>query len=406
MDIFLARQPIFDKELRVQAYELLFRSSLENFYQHFNGDEATSTVLDHSFFGVGLEEVTRGKRAFVNFTRNLLVKEFATLFSKDMLVVEILEDIEPDREIVGKCQRLKELGYSIALDDFTMRPGFEFVLPYVDIVKIDFVSTRGVERRLVIDDLRTATSNILFLAEKVETQEDFDEARKIGYTYFQGYFFERPNIISKKAVSAYKMNYLRILQEINRPELNLNRLEAIFKQDVTLSYKLMTYINSAYFGFPNEIRSIRHALSLLGPKEARKWLSLMALSSIGKDKSEELVVSSLFRANLCELLAPLVGMKEYGADLFLVGLFSMIDAFLDQPLETILESLPISKRIKTTLLGEDTEFSNIYKLVLAYEKGAWDTAFSYLSMFETKVENLPELFIRTVERSNSLVPIA
>ena len=242
MDIFLARQPIFDRELRVQAYELLFRSNLENYYQHFNGDEATSTVLDHSFFGVGLEEVTRGKRAFVNFTRNLLLKEFATLFSRDLLVVEILEDVHPDREIINKCKRLKELGYTIALDDFVIRPGIEFVLPYVDIIKVDFLQTRGAERKKVIDDLKAGTSRLRFLAEKVETQEDFDEAKEIGYLYFQGYFFEKPNIISKKAVPAYKMNYLRILQEINRPELDLNRLESIFKQDVTLSFKLMTSV--------------------------------------------------------------------------------------------------------------------------------------------------------------------
>jgi EAL and modified HD-GYP domain-containing signal transduction protein len=277
------------------------------------------------------------------------------------------------------------------------------LMDLADIIKVDFLTTSPEERFALT--YKIDLDRVKLLAEKVETIEDYEQAIDLGYSYFQGYFFSKPAVLSRRNVPAYKMNYLQILREINRLDLDYDRLERIFKQDVTLSYKLMTYINSAYFGFPNKIRSIRYALALIGLREAKKWLSLIALSSMGQDKSQELVVSSLFRANLCELLAPIVGLDNYSSDLFLVGLFSLIDAFLDQPMPDILRSMPLTDEIKFTLLGQSTPFVPVYNLVLSYEKGDWDTTFRCLNAFDTEGIDLPALFVQTIERSNKIIPV-
>ncbi len=402
MEFFLARQPIFNKQQKVFAYELLYRSGLNNYYDHWNGDHATSSVLTHSFITIGLDTLTRGKMAFINFTRNLLLKELATVFPNDLMAVEITENIEPDEEIVATCHKLKQLGYLLALDDFVFNPQLAPLIELVDIIKVDFVNTKPDERRSVIEKINS--KKIKFLAEKVETIDEFNEAMEIGYSLFQGYFFAKPVIISGRDVPAYKLNYLQILQEVNRPELDYNQLEKIFKRDVTLSYKLLRYINSAFFGFPNKILSIRHALALLGLREAKKWLSLIALNSMGKDKSEELVLNSLMRANLCELLAPLVGLGDRASELFLMGLFSMIDAFLDQPLSDILVKLPICDDIKNALLGEKNRLRDVYDLVIFYEKGNWEQVFTLLSNYKSVEKELPALFIKTIEQANQIFP--
>lgn len=402
MELFLARQPIFDKQQKVYAYELFYRSGLNNYYDSSDGDRATSTVLTHSFFSIGMDVLTRGKRAFINFTRNLLVEEVATLFPKDLIAVEILEDVEPDEEIIAACKKLKQLDYLLVLDDFVFKPKFAPLIGMVDIVKVDFVNTEVEKRKSLIQKIDPNRTK--FLAKKVETMEAFKQAVEMGYSYFQGYFFSKPDIISKRDVPAFKLNYLRLMQEISQPEVDFDRLEKIFKEDLSLSYKLLSYINSAFFGFPGKIRSIKHAISLIGLREAKKWLSLIALSTIGKDKSEELVISSLFRANLCELIAPLVGLKERASELFLMGLFSMIDAFLDQPLPDILTKLPLSEDIKKALLGESGLLRDIYNLVVSFEKGDWGQVFKHVSNLKAVENELPELFIKTVERSYQILP--
>jgi len=401
MQIFLARQPIFDKNRNVFAYELLFRSGSENYYSHDDGDHATSKVLSNSFFSIGLESVTRGKKAFINFTTNLLLNEVATIFPPDQMAVEILEDVRPDAAVVAKCRELKELGYQIVLDDFVFRPELAELIELADIIKVDFIETTGYERRRVMRQVNRR--DVSFLAEKVETHEDYKEAVKLGYEYFQGYFFAKPDIISSTDLPSCDLNYLRVLQHINKPTLDFDQLEKIFRQDVSLSYKLLRFINSAYFGLPNQIKSIRHALNMIGLKQARKWLSLIALSSLGKDKSDELVHMSLVRANLCERIAPLLNYEKEASELFMMGLFSLIDAFLDRPMEEILEKMPLSTDIKNALLGESSRYLPVYKLVLAYEKGEWNRVFEYLTELDSLKDELPTLFFETIEHSNLIL---
>ncbi len=398
MEVFVARQPIFDRQQKVYAYELLFRSGFEqNFFDHWDGDASSKQVLTSSFLSIGIETLTNGKKAFINFTRKLLLDQVASIFPHNLMVVEILENVEPDEKIISACKNLKDLGYLLVLDDFVFAPGYESLIDLVDIIKVDFIQTQGTARGDVIHDV--GVSRIKYLAEKVETREDVEQAMDFGYSYFQGYYFSKPQIIAGRDIPTYKLNYLQILNEINQPEVDFDELEKVLKQDLSLSYKLLNYLNSPYFGFANKIRSIKHALSLLGIRESKKWLSLFALQILGKDKSQELLAISLIRANSCEMIAPTIGNKNRASEFFLMGLFSMIDALLDQPLADILAKLPLADDIKTALLGEKNHVWDVYELVVSYEKGDWLNFSKYAAQLGLKEMELLDIFLKAFENA-------
>lgn len=397
MDVFVARQPIFDPKQHVFAYELLFRSGGENnFFTQIDGDKATSNVLSNSFHNIGMDKLTDGKLAFVNFTRNLLIDEVPTLFPKDLVAVEILETVEPETEVVRACRKLKDMGYLIVLDDFVLQERFQPLIDLTDIIKVDFMQTQGDERRAVMEKINRG--NIRYLAEKVETQEEYEQAVEYGYAYYQGYFFSKPKIVAGREISGNQMNYLQLLKELYRPQAHFSDFEKIIKQDVSISYKLLNYINSAFFSLPQKVRSIRHALALLGMVESRKWLTVVALSQIARQKPTELVTASLLRGHFCEMLAAKVGLEKWAAELFLVGLFSLIDAFLDQPLEEILSKLPIDDEIKRTLLGEETRFQKVLQLVISHEKGDWQRVNAYQKELNLSSLDITDIYLSSLPK--------
>ncbi len=389
MEINVARQPIFDTQQQVYAYELLF--------QH------PAAALTNSFLTIGMDTLTRRKKAFIQFNRNLLKKEVATIFPKELLAVEILANVEPDDETIAACKKLKLSGYFLVLDDFYLQSQFKSLVELADIIKVDFTGPRA--EKITASIQRMGTRRIKFLANNLENIESYRQAVKTGYDYFQGSFFSKPDTISGQDVPVYKLNYLQLLKEINQPEVDFKQLEKLIKQDVSLSYKLFRFINSAHFGLQNEIRSIKHALALLGAKDVKKWLSLIALSSMGKDKSEELVVISVMRAGLCEMLATVTDMKENAAELYLMGLLSLMDTFMDKPMSDILTHLPISQDIKGALLGKNSRFHDVYELVLALEIGNWEQIAKRAAKLNlVDAENkLPELYYKALETSNQIL---
>jgi EAL and modified HD-GYP domain-containing signal transduction protein len=396
MEFFLGRLPIFDRELKVYAYELLFRSRVNDSYNHSGADDhATSAVLTGSFLTAGMETITRGKVAFINFTQNLLINELADIFPKNLMAVEVLDKVESTEDVIAACQKLKHSGYLLVLGAFVFET--ELVMKLADIIKVDFPGTEVDTRRSLLQG--SGSGKVKFLADKLETREVFEQALGMGYHYFQGPFFTKPLIISMQEVSAHKLSCLRLLQELNQPELDMAQLEKIIKQDVTLSYKLLSYINSAFFGLPHKIQTIKHALSLLGPPKVKKWLSLIALSSMGNDKTEELVVASLIRAHFCELMAPKAGLQDRAAEVFLMGLFSMLDALLDQPMPEILAKLPISEDIKLALLGDESVFSELYGLLLVIEKGDWGQVFEHVVELKLAVNDLSSAWLKALDWS-------
>ncbi len=402
MKSFIARQPIFDRRQNVYAYELLFRTGLDNYFRDSDPDMATSRVITDAMLLFGQKQMTGGKLAFINFTRDLLLKGYAALLPADWIVVEILEDIEPDSTIVEACRNIKDAGYTLALDDFVYHRKYDPLLELADIIKVDFTISNQDERRKMAQMF--LPRGIKLLAEKVETKKEFDEAVEIGYTLMQGYFFARPDILSGKDVPRFKTAYLQMLQEIHRPGLDFDALAEIIQRDVSLSYKLLRYINSAFFGLPTKIHSIKQALVLLGENNVKKWVSLLALAGMGEDKPDELVVSSLIRAHFFESLAGPLGLAHRSSDLFLLGLFSQIDAFLDKPMAEILEEIPLADDVKAALADDErTKLGQLPRLVQAYERGQWEELpilARNQGLDETKI---PDLYVASIGRSEQIM---
>ncbi|MFA0757404.1 MAG: hypothetical protein PVTTEEND_000445 [Candidatus Fervidibacter sp.] len=370
MKVFVARQPIFDKLKRVVAYELLFRSGFENFFSARDGEVATQTVISSAVHTFGLTSLTGGKPAFINFTKPLLINKLALVLPPTHLVVELLETLEPDREVLEACQELKRHGYFIALDDFVLRPGYEPLISVADIIKVDFLQAKGEERRQISRSL--THSKVRLLAEKVETMEDFREAVRFGYTYFQGFFFAKPEIVSGREVPSHKLAHFRLIQQLNQPELDFKAVEGILKSDLSLPLKLLRYINSAAIGLRCPVTSLRQAMVLLGEENFRRWALLALATSLLEDKPQELILTGVIRGRFCDLVCQRVGWLVLGVDPFLVGFLSVLDALLDQPLSQLLDELPVAPEIKDALLGKPTLLGLLHNLVIAYERADWE----------------------------------
>ncbi len=393
-DIFVARQPIFDIHRNVYAYELLFRNGFHNYASKVDTEYATVKVISNTLV-IGLNKLTGGKRAFINFNRQLLVSKVPHLFPHDLLGVEILERVEPDDRILGVCEKMKEEGYLVVLDDFVFAEKYRPLIELADIIKIDFQASTPKLRSTLFQEVDAR--HIKFLAEKIETQADFEEASNLGYVYFQGFFFQKPNVVRTREMPGYKFNYLQILKKLCDPDLPLGEIEKILKRDVSLTYKLLRFINSAAYGFRVTIRSIRHALVLLGKREVKKWLTLIALSGIGREKPLELLHNTLVRARFCELIGQELHLNEQTADLFLVGMFSMADAFLDRTMGEILDELPLDMSIKSALLGGQGILKDVLDLVLAYERADWLNAAQLSDQFNLKDGKLVTHYIESVQ---------
>lgn len=393
--VFVARQPILDVSQDTYAYELLFRSGLENCCVAADGDAATLDVISRTFVEIGLDELTAGKPCFINFGRRLLLEKTPHLLPPGLVTVEVLEDVEPDSEVIESCRQLKAAGYKLALDDFVLADSGHPLLDMVDIVKVDFIGTSPDERVQIIEEL--LRRGIRGLAEKVETYQEYEDAKRAGYSYFQGYFFGRPIIKEGKTLTGNRLACLELLQEVHRSEMSIDRVEDAIKKDAALTYRLLQCINSAWFGLKNEVNSIHHALVLLGPPEIRKWMALISLRNLASDKPNELMIQALVRARMAEELAPNIGMQKASSELFLLGMFSVLDAMLDKPMEEILAKLPVNPEISSALTGEPGRFRDVLDLIQAFERASWAT-FSQCAMgLDLREESVQSVFQHSVK---------
>ncbi len=404
MKKFVARQPIFDRKLKIYGYELLFRAGLEPYFQCDDPDLATSSVIVDSYLLFGMKKLTGGRLAFVNFTRNLLVNNYAKVLPSDQVVLEILESVLPDDSVVEACRDLRARGYMLALDDFTLNVKHKPLLGLVDIVKVDFQRTTSRHRQDLL--LGYGDRRLKFLAEKVETRSEWEEAREMGFSHFQGYFFGKPELISSREIPAYRYNYYHLLQAIHRKQPKLSELEDIIKHESSLSYRLLRYLNSAAFAFRMEIRSIRHALSLLGLDEVRKWVSVVAVVGAAMGQPSELVITSLLRARFLELLAEEARMAQRAQELFLLGLLSMMDVMLARPLREILAEIPVTADIKATLLNSATSLRPVYEFVQAYERGDWDEITRRADELRLKESVVTEAYLNAVDWANQTYQVS
>jgi EAL and modified HD-GYP domain-containing signal transduction protein len=344
---------------------------------------------------IGLDTLTAGKPAFINFGRDALLSGLCYALPPARTVVEVLETVTPDEEVVSACRRLRATGYRIALDDFEDRPEWEPLVALADFIKIDVLATPRDSCAALTSRFRSAGRAVL--AEKVETREAFAQTAALGCTHFQGYYFSRPTVVTSKTVPGYRLNYLRLLQALSQPERDIHRLEEIVKKEVSLSFRLLQRANSAAYGFRQTTQSLRHALVLLGEREIRMCATIWALANLAKDTPSEVIVSSTLRARLCELLAPPAGLGDLAADLFLVGAFSMLDVILQRPVEDVVADLPLSPDVQAALCGQPNALRRVLEIVLAYERGEWQRSAELSEDAGIDAEVLPVLYVGALE---------
>ncbi|MFZ0482783.1 MAG: HDOD domain-containing protein [Desulfobacterales bacterium] len=399
MEVYVARQPIFNKDKELYGYELLFRDGLSNAFPDIDGDTATSKLLSNSFFSIGMKQLTSGKTAFINFPQSLLLNKIPMMFPSEKMTVEILEDVDPNEQVIRACNDIAAAGYSLALDDFVFKSDLQPLIELANIIKIDFMLTPIDEIQKMVS--RFKGNHIKLLAEKIETYDNFEEALSMGFMYFQGYFFSKPEIISGKEIAPSKIILLQIVGEANRENCSFEKLETLMDKDVSISCKLLRYINSAFFKRACEIATIKHAIVLLGETEIKRFISMVATAELASDKPEELVRTSITRARFCELL----GLhSQNGGDiseLFLTGLFSLIDAMLDNKMENIMQTLPLSKNIKQALLEEKGDLADYLKLVSSYESANWETFSSIIPKINVSEKKIPEFYQDAVKWADS-----
>lgn len=397
MDVLVARQAIFDRERRVYGYELLFRSDAEaNEFDGTEGGLATRHVLANSLLVIGLENLVGTKKAFINFGRVPLIQGWHASLPRASTVIEVLETVEPDDEVLEACRKLRQQGYRIALDDFVFRPGCEPLLDIADLVKIEIQSMSWPEHERMVRSSKAR--GLQMLAEKVETHEDFESARKAGYDYFQGYFFARPVVVRGRQIPAAKVHCLRLLEEAQRQELDFDRLEMLILEDVSLSYQLLRYVNSPLFALTSNVRSIRQALLFFGEAELRKWIALATLNRTAEDKPSELIRHSLVRARFCESVARMA-QKGLEQAAFLTGLFSLLDALIDRPLEETLAAMCLAPEIAAVLSGqaaESTPLAGVYQLARCYEVADWQRVEEIARQLGVPVARLGEEYCSAV----------
>ena len=369
-DIFIGRQPIFDRNLEVFAYELLFRSGIENRAGEFDGDQATSQVIVNAFIEIGLDHIVGTQLAFINLTRSFVTSSAPLPFPKERVVLEVLENIHPDAEVIAGVRSLVAQGYNVALDDFVFNENLRPLIEVANIVKIDLMSVSRDELKEHVDILRQYPAKLL--AEKIETQDDFEYCKALGFDYFQGYFLSRPNVVQSQQLPPNRIAVLQLLSKLQNPDTDAAEIEQLISQDIALSYKMLRYINSAFFALPRKIDSIRQAVVYLGARAIKGWVTLLVVAGLG-NKPAELVTQAMQRAKMCELLAQ-TAKRPHTESYFTVGLFSLLEALMDTPLDKILESLPFSEDIRNALLRQEGPYGEALACVIAYEKGDFNRA--------------------------------
>ena len=401
MTLYAARQPILDKDKNLFAYEILFRNGLTNAFPEINEDEATSKIVAGAQFNLGIESLTEDKPAFINFTQDTLMQGYPMLLPPEQVVVEILETVKPSKKLLKVCEELKKKGYTIALDDYEHQAIWQHFYPFTDIIKIDYQLSPLEEIKEVIEAV-TPYPHIKLLAEKVETYEEFKQACELGFCYFQGYFFSRPEVIKSTALATNQMSLANLMAEINSDSPDINQVTSVFESDVTLSFKLLRYAQSPIFKRRSTIESIKQAIVALGQDELRRFVSVLFTAEVSSDKPSELTRMSLTRAKFCENIAVLIP-KADKSPAFLVGMLSLLDALLDTNLSELVEKLPLTDSVKQALMLDQGLLADLLDCCKLAENADWLALQQSASKLAINEEDLLACYSQAIQWSAQLI---
>jgi EAL and modified HD-GYP domain-containing signal transduction protein len=363
----VGRQAIFDRQMEVFGYELLYRDGTGNSAQITDGDEATARVMVNTFLELGLDQIAGHAQALVNLTANFFLNRHYEVLPSKNVVLEVLESIDPTPSVLQALIQARQNGYQIALDDFVVRESHRSLLDHADFVKVDVLALTNEELREQVARLKDYP--VRLLAEKVEDQGMYDQCLALGFEYFQGYFFCKPQILKGVSLSSNRMAIVLLLAKLQDPKIEIHDLADLVKNDVALSVKLLRYVNSASVGLPRSVDSISQAIVLVGTDRMRQWASLLVLAQTG-DKPSELMRVALIRARMCETLSSLLGVSSSQG--FTVGLFSILDAYFDCEMRHLLADLPLAPEILDALLKREGVLGAILEGILAYKRGEWN----------------------------------
>ncbi len=401
MYCYVARQPIFDRHKTVTGYELLFRDGLNNSFPNIDADEATSKLITQHHLLLGVEKITGGKQAFINFSADTLIHHFPTSIDPNSMVIEILETVALSDELLTACKELHKMGYRLALDDHNFDPKWDVFLPYISIIKVDVQMFTMLQISKYLQ--RIAKHPVTLLAEKVETAQEYEQLKLLGFDLYQGYFFARPEMLKHKQLGGNKLNLLALISESSKIRLDFERLAEVVGRDVDMSYKLLRFINSANFARKQAIGSLKHAMIYMGEAELKKFIALLALANLAEGQSDELLVMSLIRARFCDRLANIRGDSENPPAAFLTGLFSLVDALLEQPLDELLAQLPLLPSIKMALLEKTGVLADYLKVERTFEQGLWQQQTELSSRFVPETIDLNLVYFEAVEWGQRLL---
>jgi EAL and modified HD-GYP domain-containing signal transduction protein len=376
-NVFVGRQPILDRNGDIYAYELLYRNSYNNFYPDVDPQKATIGLLVNTFLTIGVKKVSENSLSFINFTGELLAQDIFLSLNPDYIVVEVLETVEITPSLVSRLRSLKKDGFKIALDDFVLQPQYRVhrdLFKIVDFIKVDYLATSLIER-MEIAEFILKYPDIVLIAEKIETEEQFATAKATGYALFQGYFFAKPEIITGVEIPSNATLHFQIMERLHQQSPDVDEVAELIMHDISLSYKLLRLINTLAFGVPKQISSIKQAIVLIGLRETNRWIQVLAMRELGEGegngRAKALVEYSLTRAKMCELLAKRDGQKN-PEQYFLTGMFSLINVILKRSWNAIFQLIPLSDEVVSTLRGEPTEITPYLELTIAVEKFDWD----------------------------------
>jgi c-di-GMP-related signal transduction protein len=370
MEVYVGRQPILDRGWNIAGYELLFRSSHANFRDSTDDVSATSQVIANAVLGFGLDRLLGDKPAFINFDRTLLLGDWTTVLPPEKVIIEILEGVQPDPQVLAACEALREQGYALAFSPSGDNEQAAEFAPFLDILRVDFQKTTPADQEALVR--RYGKLSIRMIAGKVETEAEFVRASQLGYNYFQGFFFASPVVLQTSRVPASKAGGLRLVRLIDHDEMDFDSVEEVIRFDIAFSHSLLTYVNSAAFQWPARVESVRQGLLLLGSDGVRKWAWMASLSSLGENRPPVLMAQVLMRGRFCEVISRLMTLPAGDADPFLIGMFSLLDAILQRPIEGIMDEMNIGPHIRLALLGApgvDNPLALVLKIVKAYELG-------------------------------------
>lgn len=391
MAFYSARQPILDIEKRVFGYELLFRTGLENVFPDVNEEAATSKMIEGLQFDLGLDKISSGKLAFINFTEKAIISAHPNMLPKHQIVVEVLESVRPRKAVYAELQKLAIEGYTIALDDFVHSKEWEPFYKLCQIIKVDlqFITKSQLEDIL---EVKKRYSHIKLLAEKVETYEEFERYSALGFELFQGYFFSKPEIIKSVSLSGSQSILSSLLSEITKADPNFGQITKLFEIDVALSFKLLRYTQSPLFQRRKKIENIKQAVVLLGQKELERFVMLLFAAVFGEGKPTELIKLSIHRAKFCELFAEKRNMSKEMSSAFLVGMLSLIDAMLDSDIGELISKMPLSDNIKQALIQNQGALAQFIELCKILESGDWKQMQNIGQVLEMNLDDMHELY--------------